>query len=94
MICFSSGPDPSIGKDLPHHAARAVAFGLPKEEAVKALTINPAKILGIDDRVGSLEEGKDADIVILSAHPFDITRGLVEQVLIDGNVIYHQGAPN
>lgn len=83
MICFSSGPDPSIGKDLPHHAARAVAFGLPKEEAVKALTINPAKILGIDDRVGSLKVGKDADLFITTGDPLDI-RSEVKHLFING----------
>ncbi len=83
LICFSSGPDPATGKDLPYHAARAVAFGLPKEEAIKALTINPAKILGINERVGSLKVGKDADLFITTGDPLDI-RSEVKHLFIDG----------
>ena len=71
-------------------AALAVREGMKEAEALRAITLTPAEILGIDDRVGSLEEGKDADIVILSAHPFDITRGLVEQVWISGNTVFQK----
>ena len=71
-------------------AALAAREGLDEMEALKAITLSPAEILGIDDRVGSLDVGKDADIVILAAHPFDITRGHVEQVLIGGELIYQK----
>ena len=54
-----------------------------KEDALKCVTINPAEMLSIDDRVGSLEPGKDADIVIWSGDPFDFY-SKVEQVFIDG----------
>ncbi|MEW6724036.1 MAG: amidohydrolase family protein [Bacillota bacterium] len=57
---------------LPIHTGIAVREGLPEDEAWKATTINPAEILGIADRVGSLEVGKDADIAIFDGHPFDI----------------------
>ncbi len=70
-ICFSSGEDPTAGKDLPYHAAKAVAFGLDREEAVKALTINPARVLGVADRLGSLEAGKDADLILATGDPLD-----------------------
>jgi imidazolonepropionase-like amidohydrolase len=56
------------GRDLQHlpmEAAYAVRGGLPDKEAIKAITINPARILGIDDRVGSIEIGKDADFIIV-----------------------------
>ena len=72
---------------LPLCAALAVKEGMEEEEALKAITINAAEILGIEDRVGSLEVGKDADIVIWNGHPFDL-RGTVEYTLIDGKVIY------
>ena len=52
-------------------AALSVKYGMDEYEALKAITIHPAKILGIDDRVGSIEKGKDADIVIMNGHPFD-----------------------
>ncbi len=86
MICFSSGSDPSVGKDLPYHAARAVAFGLDHEEALKALTINPAQIFGVDDRLGSLEVGKDADLFITTGNPLDL-RSKVTHLFINGKEI-------
>lgn len=83
MICFSSGYDPALGKDLTYHAARAVAFGLDRDEAIKALTINPARIFGIDDRVGSLKVGKDADLFITTGDPLDL-RSEVKHLFING----------
>jgi imidazolonepropionase-like amidohydrolase len=86
MICFSSGVDPSVSKDLPYHAARAVAFGLDWKEALKALTINPATIFGIDDRVGSIKVGKDADLFITTGDPLDL-RSEVKRLLINGKEV-------
>jgi imidazolonepropionase-like amidohydrolase len=83
QICFSTGYDPATGKDLTYHAARAVAFGLDREEAIKALTINPARIFGIDDRVGSLKVGKDADLFITTGDPLDL-RSEVKHLFING----------
>jgi imidazolonepropionase-like amidohydrolase len=85
-ICFSSGVDPSVSKDLPYHAARAVAFGLNWEEAIKALTINPATIFGIDDRVGSIKVGKDADLFITTGDPLDL-RSEVKHLFINGKEV-------
>lgn len=86
MICFSSGVNPAISKDLPYHAARAVAFGMDWNEAIKALTINPAKIFGVDDRVGSIKVGKDADLFITTGDPLDL-RSEVKHLFIDGEDI-------
>ena len=86
MICFSSGVDPSISKDLSYHAARAVAFGLDWKEAIKALTINPARIFGIDDRVGSIKVGKDADLFLTTGDPLDL-RSEVRHLFINGKDI-------
>lgn len=72
---------------IPICAALASREGLPEEEALKAITLNPAKHIGVADRIGSIEVGKDADIVIWSGHPFDY-RTVVEYTLIDGNVVY------
>jgi imidazolonepropionase-like amidohydrolase len=83
LICFSTGFDPALGKDLTYHAARAVAFGLDRDEAIRALTINPAKIFGIDDRVGSLKVGKDADLFITTGDPLDL-RSEVKHLFING----------
>lgn len=72
------------------NAALAVSEGMDSIEALRAITITPAEVLGIADRVGSLEKGKDADIVILSAHPFDIPRSCVERVLINGETVFER----
>ncbi len=71
---------------LAKHAASAVAFGLPQEEALKAITIYAAEILGIDDRVGSIEAGKDASIMITTGNPLELSTQ-IEQVFIQGRMI-------
>ena len=71
---------------LPLSAAMAVRAGMDAEEALRAITINAARIAGIDNRVGSLKPGKDADIVLCSAHPFDM-KCKVQAVFIDGKRI-------
>jgi imidazolonepropionase-like amidohydrolase len=71
---------------LPVCAGIAAREGMDEEEALKAITINAAEILGIEDRVGSLEIGKDADIIMYSGHPFDL-RSKVEFVMINGNIV-------
>jgi imidazolonepropionase-like amidohydrolase len=72
---------------LPMCAALAVRSGLDEETALKAITIYPAEILGISDRVGSLQVDKDADIVVFDKHPFDI-QAKTTCVLIDGEVVF------
>ncbi len=72
---------------LPISAGLAVKHGLPYEEALRAITIVPAEILGVDDRVGSIEKGKDADLRILDGDPLEL-RTRVEMVLIDGEIAY------
>jgi len=74
-------------KFLPLCAAMAVKYGLPWEAGLKAITISPAEILGVADRVGSLEKGKDADLRILSGDPFDPMTE-VEMVIINGEVLF------
>ncbi|MBU1049935.1 amidohydrolase [Candidatus Bipolaricaulota bacterium] len=72
-------------------AAVAINEGMSDDDALRAITLTPAELLKVDDRVGSIAAGKDADLVILSAHPFDVAHGRVEQVLIEGETVY-QGA--
>ena len=74
-------------KLLPISAAVAIRDGMPWEEALKALTVNPAKILGIDDRVGSLEAGKDADVVIWEGKPLTL-EAKPYKVFIGGKEVY------
>ena len=73
---------------LPLCAGLATAEGLPYEEAWRAITINPAKQIGIADRVGSLDVGKDADIVIWNDDPLKMIAASVFMTLIDGNIVY------
>jgi imidazolonepropionase-like amidohydrolase len=72
---------------LVHQAALAVKDGLDRETALRALTINPARIAGIDDKLGSIEPGKDADLVIWSGDPLDVLSRAV-RVFVDGAEIY------
>jgi len=74
---------------LPVCAALAAREGLNEEEALKAITINAAEVLGIDDRVGSIEVNKDADIVIYNGHPFDL-RNKVKFVMVNGNIVKNE----
>jgi len=72
---------------LPVCAALAVREGMKEEDALAAITINAAEILGISDRVGSLEKGKDADVVIWNGHPLDI-KSKPSCVIINGEIVY------
>ena len=79
----------SAVKYLSINAALAVREGMPVDEALKAVTIHPAEIIGVSDRVGSLQVGKDADVVVFSGHPFDY-RTVAELVFVDGQVVYQR----
>jgi imidazolonepropionase-like amidohydrolase len=72
---------------LAHQAALSVKHGLDRDTALRALTINPARIIGIDDRLGSIEPGKDADLVIWSGDPLDVL-SRVTLALMNGEEIY------
>lgn len=75
-------------QNLPMCAGLAANAGLPMEEAWKAITINPAESVGIADRVGSLEPGKDADLVIWTADPLTTIGGAAYMTIVDGKIIY------
>jgi imidazolonepropionase-like amidohydrolase len=70
-------------RNLPFHAAFAAAYGLGKEEALKAITINPAEIFGLQDQYGSVEAGKRANLVISTGDPLE-TSSQILHVFIDG----------
>lgn len=75
---------------LPILAALVVREGMEEEEALKAITINAAEILGVADRIGSLEVGKDADVIVLNGYPLD-WRTRVELVIVNGEIAYSGG---
>jgi imidazolonepropionase-like amidohydrolase len=70
-------------RNLPYHAAKAIAFGLPREVGLQAVTINPAEILGVGDQMGSLEVGKRGDLIVTDGDPLQIVTN-VERVFIGG----------
>jgi len=84
---FGGFGDAVQGKWLLLEAALATGFDLPEEEALKAITINPAQILGVDSRVGSLEPGKDADVIVLDGYPLNV-KTWVERVFVSGEPVY------
>lgn len=73
-------------RNLPYEASMASAFGLPKEEALKAVTLYPAQLLGIDDELGSLQTGKTATLIITTGDPLDFPTQVVA-AYIDGRII-------
>lgn len=75
---------------LPMCAGLAVNSGLDLQEAWKAITINPARSLGVGDRVGSLEPGKDADVVIWTSDPLSRIGGEAYITIVNGQVVYHR----
>jgi imidazolonepropionase-like amidohydrolase len=84
-IAFASY-DAHNSRNLPYQAGYATAFGLPYEEALKAITLNAAEIWGIDDSLGSLDVGKTANIVVANGDPLDMKTG-VKQVFIEGREV-------
>lgn len=75
------------GKNLPFNAGTAAAYGLSKEEALSSITLNAAKILGIADKTGSLETGKDANVVISEGDILDMRSSNISMVLIGGRIV-------
>ncbi len=73
-------------RNLPDAAGYATAFGLPYDEALKAITINPAEIWGVADKLGSLDVGKTANIVVANGDPLDVKTD-VKQVYIEGRAV-------
>jgi imidazolonepropionase-like amidohydrolase len=85
-FCISASGSAYSDRNLPYHAAMAAAFGLPVEEAEKAITLYPAEILGVADRVGSIEAGKDATLFIADGDILEIPTQ-VEFAFIQGRQI-------
>lgn len=83
----SASSRPLAGRFLAVAAAAAAGHGLGRDRALRAVTLDAATVLGVAKRLGSIEVGKDADLVIASGHPLD-TECKVEAVLIDGEVVH------
>jgi imidazolonepropionase-like amidohydrolase len=72
-FCIASGAEAAHERNLNHTAATAAAYGLPKEEALRAVTLNAATILGISEQYGSLEPNKSATLIVTTGDPLEIT---------------------
>ncbi len=86
QFAISTGEGGAEVRDLPYHAGIASAFGLPKEEALKAVTLYPAQILGVADKMGSIEVGKMANIVVADGDILE-PRTHIKQIFINGRLI-------
>lgn len=82
LFAFSSGGF-QFSRDVPFQAGRAVAWGLPHDDAIKALTLDAARVLGVDSQVGSIDAGKVANLVVLTGDPLEI-RSQIRHVIIAG----------
>lgn len=67
----------AFARYLPEEAARAAAYGLPRDDALRAVTLNPARIFGVDDRLGSIEVGKEATLVVTDGDLLELTSHVV-----------------
>jgi imidazolonepropionase-like amidohydrolase len=84
--CLATQGEAATLRNLPHQAATAAAYGLPPEDALKAITLYPAQILGIDDTYGSIEVGKSATLILTTGDPLEITNDVLV-AFIDGRKI-------
>jgi imidazolonepropionase-like amidohydrolase len=82
-FCISSGDTAADVRNLPYHAGMSAAFGLPKAEALKAVTLYPAQIIGVGDRLGSIEVGKIANLVVTDGDLLE-TRTNIRDLFING----------
>lgn len=90
-FAIAGGSSAAYVNRLPYHAGAAVAFGLPKDEAVRAITQSPAEILGFGDHVGTLESGKNATLIVTDGNPIEYETQ-IEQAFINGREIDMKGA--
>ena len=77
-------------EELFFQGSMSIRLGLDERTALESVTINPARAIGIDDRVGSIEVGKDADLIVKAGSLFDVTIP-VDIVFIDGKIAYRKG---
>lgn len=86
-VCINSD-DPEMARRLNQEAAKSVKYGgMSEDEAFKMVTLNPAKALHVEDKVGSIKTGKDADLVLWSANPLSIY-AVAEKTIVDGIVYF------
>lgn len=88
VVTAINSDDSEMARRLNQEAAKSIKYGdMPEEEALKMVTLNPAKLLHLDDRMGSIKVGKDADLVLWSDHPLSIY-AKAEKTMVDGVVYF------
>lgn len=88
VLTAINSDDAEMGRRLNQEAAKVVKYGgISEEEAWKMVTLNPAKLLHLDNRMGSMEVGKDADLVLWTAHPLSIA-AVAQKTFIDGALMF------
>jgi len=87
LFALNDDNDETRYRNLAFNAGTAAAYGLTKEEALQSITLSAAKILGIDDRTGTIEEGKDANIVISDGDILDMRTSIISAVFIQGRKV-------
>ncbi|HSR39550.1 MAG TPA: amidohydrolase family protein, partial [Phnomibacter sp.] len=85
--CINDDDSQNRGRNLPFNSGTAAAYGISKEEALTAITLNAAKVLGIDNRTGSIEAGKDANIVVSAGDILDMKSSIITHAFIQGRSI-------
>jgi len=93
LVAFGSGAGGGFGpggphsaRNLPYEAGMAAGYGLSRDQALAALTLNPARMLGVDDELGSIEAGKIANLIVTDGDPLEITTR-VHHLIIDGRAV-------
>ncbi len=90
VVVAINSDDAEMGRRLNQEAAKAIKYGgMSQEDAWKMVTLNPAKLLHLDDRMGSLKEGKDADVVIWTHNPLSIN-AKVQYTIVDGEILFDE----
>ncbi len=84
LFCLNDTHDQSRFRNLAFNAGTAATYGLTKEQALSAVTLNPAKILGIEDKAGTIETGKDANLLIVNGDLLDMKSSVIGQAFIQG----------
>ena len=87
LYCISDDDSQTRGRNLPFNAGTAAAYGLTKEQAIAAITLNAAKIMGVADKTGSIEVGKDANIIVSSGDILDMRTSNITDAFIQGRKI-------
>ncbi|HEY0678238.1 MAG TPA: amidohydrolase family protein [Chitinophagaceae bacterium] len=87
LFAISDEDGQTRGRNLPFNAGTAATYGLGKEEALQAITLNAAKVLGIGDKTGSIEVGKDANVIISEGDILDMRTSIVTDAFIQGRKI-------